>query len=386
MLYYKYLKNKAKMNYLKSKVMKSMQNYITALLIAALVFPILAFILTIPFMILQYHKYGAITIKKTLIIFSFIFYLLCVLCLAILPLPSLDIVSSSKRPWYNLKLFEFISEMNASNVLDIKDPRTYISIFTTNKILEPLFNILLTVPLGIYLRYYFKKGWFTTILYSFLLSLFLEVTQLSGLYYIYPRPYRLFDVNDLFNNTLGGLLGFILTPLFSFFLPTRDQLDEESLRRSKDVSFTRRFIGYLIDMILLFFILAICPIQFRFINTLIIGLYFSLSTFIFNGFTFGKFIVHIKLTNPKKKRLGLISCLLRGFIFESLILNNIIFLNEFNIPFYKIIIIQGFIWFILFIMLVNLRKKQQTTIFIDKLLGLEIKDTINHEERYILKL
>ena len=386
MLYYKYLKNKAKMNYLKSKVMKSMQNYITALLIAALVFPILAFILTIPFMILQYHKYGAITIKKTLIIFSFIFYLLCVLCLAILPLPSLDIVSSSKRPWYNLKLFEFISEMNASNVLDIKDPRTYISIFTTNKILEPLFNILLTVPLGIYLRYYFKKGWFTTILYSFLLSLFLEVTQLSGLYYIYPRPYRLFDVNDLFNNTLGGLLGFILTPLFSFFLPTRDQLDEESLRRSKDVSFTRRFIGYLIDMVLLFFILAICPIQFRFINTLIIGLYFSLSTFIFNGFTFGKFIVHIKLTNPKKKRLGLISCLLRGFIFESLILNNIIFLNEFNIPFYKIIIIQGFIWFILFIMLVNLRKKQQTTIFIDKLLGLEIKDTINHEERYILKL
>ena len=386
MLYYKYLKNGAKMNYLKSKVMKSMQNYITALLIAALVFPILAFILTIPFMILQYHKYGAITIKKTLIIFSFIFYLLCVLCLAILPLPSLDIVSSSKRPWYNLKLFEFISEMNASNVLDIKDPRTYISIFTTNKILEPLFNILLTVPLGIYLRYYFKKGWFTTILYSFLLSLFLEVTQLSGLYYIYPRPYRLFDVNDLFNNTLGGLLGFILTPLFSFFLPTRDQLDEESLRRSKDVSFTRRFIGYLIDMILLFFILAICPIQFRFINTLIIGLYFSLATFIFNGFTFGKFIVHIKLTNLKKKRLGLISCLLRGFIFESLVLNNIIFLNEFNIPFYKIIIIQGFIWFILFIMLVNLRKKQQTTIFIDKLLGLEIKDTINHEERYILKL
>lgn len=321
-----------------------------------------------------------------MIIFSFIFYLLCVLCLAILPLPSLDIVSSSKRPWYNLKLFEFISEMNASNVLDIKDPRTYISIFTTNKILEPLFNILLTVPLGIYLRYYFKKGWFTTILYSFLLSLFLEVTQLSGLYYIYPRPYRLFDVNDLFNNTLGGLLGFILTPLFSFFLPTRDQLDEESLRRSKDVSFTRRFIGYLIDMILLFFILAMCPIQFRFINTLIISLYFSLSTFIFNGFTFGKFIVHIKLTNPKKKRLGLISCLLRGFIFESLILNNIIFFNEFNIPFYKIIIIQGFIWFILFIMLVNLRKKQQTTIFIDKLLGLEIKDTINHEERYILKL
>ena len=30
-----------------------------------------------------------------------------------------------------------------------------------------------------------------------------ELTQLSGLYFIYPRSYRLADVNDLINNTVG---------------------------------------------------------------------------------------------------------------------------------------------------------------------------------------
>ena len=48
-----------------------------------------------------------------------------------------------------------------------------------------------------------------------------ELTQLSGLYFIYPRSYRLADVNDLINNTVGGIVGYWLTPLFTFLLPTR---------------------------------------------------------------------------------------------------------------------------------------------------------------------
>ena len=33
-------------------------------------------------------------------------------------------------------------------------------------------------------------------IFSFLLSLFFEVTQLTGLYFLYPGSYRLFDVDD----------------------------------------------------------------------------------------------------------------------------------------------------------------------------------------------
>ncbi|MGZ7305265.1 VanZ family protein, partial [Streptococcus pyogenes] len=68
-----------------------------------------------------------------------------------------------------------------------------------------------------------------------------------GLYFIYPRPYRLFDVNDLFVNTLGGTIGFLVTPLFTFLLPTREEMDAESYAKDNRVTFTRRFVAWLID-------------------------------------------------------------------------------------------------------------------------------------------
>lgn len=44
------------------------------------------------------------------------------------------------------------------------------------------------------------------------LSLVFELTQLSGLFGLYPRPYRLADVDDLMTNTLGGMVGYWLRP------------------------------------------------------------------------------------------------------------------------------------------------------------------------------
>lgn len=43
-----------------------------------------------------------------------------------------------------------------------------------------------------------------------------ECTQLSGLYGIYPYPYRFFEVDDLICNTLGGMIGFWITPALLF--------------------------------------------------------------------------------------------------------------------------------------------------------------------------
>lgn len=73
-----------------------------------------------------------------------------------------------------------------------------------------MFNLFLTMPFGAYLRYYFRVGWKRALLYSFLLSLFFELTQLTGLYFVYPGSYRLFDVDDLIINTTGSMIGFML--------------------------------------------------------------------------------------------------------------------------------------------------------------------------------
>ena len=53
----------------------------------------------------------------------------------------------------------------------------------------------------------------------FFLTLFCELTQVSGLYGIYPAPYRIFDINDLMFNTLGGVLGHIIAPSLTHKLP-----------------------------------------------------------------------------------------------------------------------------------------------------------------------
>ena len=86
-----------------------------------------------------------------------------------------------------------------------------------------------------------------TIIASFCLSLFFELTQLSGLYFIYPRPYRLFDVDDLMLNTLGGLTGYYLTPIIAKILPNRDRMDQTSSQRALSVSWLRRFVAWMID-------------------------------------------------------------------------------------------------------------------------------------------
>ena len=87
-------------------------------------------------------------------------------------------------------------------------------------------NIVFFVPLGIFMKAYFHKHWKFALLSGFLLSMLIEVTQLTGVFGLYPCSYRLFDVNDLITNTFGCLLGFILTWLIGYKVPSVKLSDE----------------------------------------------------------------------------------------------------------------------------------------------------------------
>lgn len=218
---------------------------------AIFIFPFLALVISGILLIFEYRKYGTFLIRRAIILYSFIFYLLCAYFLIILPLPARSAVAQYTGPYYELRPFYFVVRFLQETVLNIHDPSTYLPALKQGVVLEPVFNVLLLVPFGVYLRYYYKFSLKKTILASFFLSLFFELTQLSGLYFIYPRPYRLADVNDLINNTFGGVLGYGLTPLFTFLLPTRDQLDEAAYQKGQSVSLLRRFVAWLIDWFLI---------------------------------------------------------------------------------------------------------------------------------------
>ena len=234
-----------------------MNAYIQPITTALWVFPILAAVLTFPFALIQYHKYGAIPWQRVLIIFSFIFYLLTAYLLVILPLPSkedpsLFVLSDHVElvPFGNFA--DFFKKYQGSFGL-----KMIMDFITSRTMLQTVFNIILTVPFGVYLHYYFKCSLLKTVLLSLGLSAFFELTQLSGLYGIYPGPYRTFDINDLATNTLGGLAGYYLAPAVLWVLPKRDTLDQIAIKDSAKVGIMRILCAMAVDWIICLFIYII---------------------------------------------------------------------------------------------------------------------------------
>ena len=188
-----------------------------------------------------------------------------------------------------------------------------------------LFNLLMTIPFGIYLRYFFKKKWWQTILWTFLLSLFFEITQLTGLYGIYPKPYRIFDVDDLIVNTMGGIVGFIITPILTMFFPTQEELNSKGYEKGKKVRLLRRFVAFVVDVIFLCLFTLIFRIilhgtpaqDYNFICA--IFLYYIIIPTLNNTKTFGKVIIKLEVTSIEGK-FSYLNLILRNFILAYFIL------------------------------------------------------------------
>lgn len=219
--------------------------YLSKIYTGLLVFPVLAAVFTLPYAFSQYHRYGSISKFRTLIVYSFILYMLIAYFQVILPLPDrAATVGNTWRGHLNLIPFYQVWKYWHGRSLTLGALGAYLTSFP---LWQLLLNVVLTVPFGVYLRYYFKQSFRRTALYALLLSLFYELTQLSALYWIYPGPYRYADVDDLICNTLGGVLGYWVAAVFVRVLPSRETIDERSISAGRTISGTRRALAVLFD-------------------------------------------------------------------------------------------------------------------------------------------
>ncbi len=173
--------------------------------------PLITVLFLIPYTVYQHHKYHEIVLRRVVIMYSFIFYLILMYFYIITPLPTFEAVLANPLAMpVQLDPLAFLRDLKEQIYWTIT------GIGTVNISHSAWFqicgNLGLLFPFGIYLHYYFHRNFRQTIVLSFALSLFFELTQLTALYGIYPAPYRIFDVNDLMFNTLGGALGYRAAP------------------------------------------------------------------------------------------------------------------------------------------------------------------------------
>ncbi len=288
---------------------------------------LIALIMAIPYAIYNYRKYGIVPMKRTFVWYSFMWYLVAAYFLVILPFPSREAVSEMTTPYYNLEPFIFVEHFLLNSGIDWADPSTYMRALIHPTAYTVYLNVIMMIPLGIFLRRYFYFGFFRTVASGFLLSLFFELTQLSGLYGIYSRPYRIFNVDDLMMNTFGVSIGFFVVPLINRYLPKI----EESLADPEEekVTIVRRMIAFVLDLLSIGIIsiglMRVLPLvpdlkdvlenHHSAIVFVITGLYFILSGWITGGYTIGMAIVKIKIANRKNREPGFLRLALRHLLF-----------------------------------------------------------------------
>ncbi|MCM3812451.1 VanZ family protein [Streptomyces sp. DR7-3] len=221
--------------------------YLLPIKTAAALFPLLALVLLLPTAVLLYRRHGVMSRGRTLSVYGFLYYSLTAFCMTIVPLPkqTADMCQRfaivAHPQWMPGNTFRDIwkeaDHKIGLNALVLQNPA----------VAGTLFNLLLLLPLGIFLRYHFVRSLRATALIGFTVSLFFELTQWTGVWGLYNCPYRLFDVDDLIVNTAGAMAGWLLAGPVARMLPTLETLDGRALA-ARPVPFGRRLTALVVDV------------------------------------------------------------------------------------------------------------------------------------------
>ena len=123
----------------------------------------------------------------------FVMYLCCVVELVFFPLPTME-EASQLSIQYQLIPLHFIADFMDDSFIRVS--------------CQVIFNVVMMVPLGMFLEYCLGLDIRKALLISFAFTAFIEIGQLTGLFFIFKGSYRLFDVDDLMLNMLGALIGY----------------------------------------------------------------------------------------------------------------------------------------------------------------------------------
>lgn len=200
-----------------------------------------------PIVAWQYRRYGRLSFLRLAGAAAVSLYGVALATYTWLPLPANEYCAAHPGRALQLVPFTFLEDI-ARETAGMSLAGRAASV----PVLQVAFNIVLFVPLGITVRRFFHKSMAQVAFWGFAVSAFIEVTQYTGLWFVYSCSYRLADVDDVILNTLGALLGGLIAPILLGWMPSSAALAADRLV-ARPVTTWRRWLGMLVDASVLFF-------------------------------------------------------------------------------------------------------------------------------------
>ncbi|MDR0950628.1 MAG: VanZ family protein [Candidatus Ancillula sp.] len=260
-----------------------------------IIWPFLSIALTFPIVLAEYIRFNKMHIGRVIGDYLFVLYSVGVFfAFTLYPFPdNFSHYCSHHHITPNLNLFKFISDLQTGGM---------------HGLFQLLFNIVFFIPMGIFLRNFFALKFRSSLVIIILSTCFIEITQLTAVFHLFPCMYRTFDVDDLLNNTLGGCLGFLLAKILPKYNTKKSYLTEPNRRPGIIQRLVILVADFILIEILSIFTMILIDLIFRKSNYLISGtiemIFFILIEFAmplcYKGYTpFGK-LTSVTLDNKER--------------------------------------------------------------------------------------
>ncbi|WP_293698309.1 VanZ family protein [uncultured Agrococcus sp.] len=205
-----------------------------------------AFVIALPYLIIHWRRTGTFGWGSTIILFGSIVYAFALAGYTMLPFPG-DWAETCSHPMRsNLRPGGFVD--------DIRDALDGTSTASLRQVVAQLgLNVLLFIPLGVFVQQLVTKRWFLTVVAGAAVSLLIEVTQLTAAFGLFPCQWRVFDADDLIMNTAGAAIGALIAPVLRL-LPGQPSTDRKARLTARPYTRWRSISAVLIDLLTIGFV------------------------------------------------------------------------------------------------------------------------------------
>lgn len=194
-----------------------------------------------PIVVIESRTYGRLSPLRLAGAALFSIYGMALVAYTLLPWPDADWCAVHESPRAQWRPFHSIDDI-AGDTAGL----SLLARLESAAVLQVVFNVVLFVPWGLFLRRFFGRGLGLTVLGGAAVSVLIELTQGTGVFGLAGCVYRVADVDDVLTNTTGAAIGALLAPVLLRWMPGREL--RETRRQPRPVTRMRRLLGMVVDL------------------------------------------------------------------------------------------------------------------------------------------